>query len=65
VTTEIVYMEIYEKKIILNHRVISLCIMNDPGQWGVIQASSSIAEASDKGRTVTGLMLGVVSRNIL
>jgi len=39
--------------------------MNDPGQWGVIQASSSIAEASDKGRTVTGLMLGVVSRNIL
>lgn len=45
--------------------MISFCMMNNPGEWGVIQASFSSAEASDKGKIVAGLTLGVASRNIL
>lgn len=40
-------------------------MMNNPGERGVTQAFFSIAEASDKGKTVAGFTLGVAFRNIL
>lgn len=38
--------KILEENYFERYRLKSLCMMNNPGDWGVIQASFSIAEAS-------------------
>lgn len=45
--------------------MISLCMMDNSGEWAVSQEFFSTAEASDKRKTVAGLVVGTVYRNII